>query len=422
MSFNVDRHTFSLLTAVLALAAGAIGCNGNSGSATNGGGDSKVIKIYSSLPRTGSAKEQTDTIVNGIRMALEEANYKVGEFTIEYEDKDDATAAAGQWTADREAIVANEAVLDEDVMVYIGTFNSGAAKTALPILNRAGLLMISPANTAIGLTKPDPTEPGTPGIHRPTGKNNYFRVVPTDDLQGSYAADWALDMGVKKVYVLDDNEVYGRGIALVFAAHCEEIGIEVLGHESIDPKSLEFKSKMTSIKALDPDLIYFGGTTQSAGGQLAKDLVAAGLDAKFMVPDGCFEQAFIESAGAENLNDRCFLTFGGLPPEKLEGKGKEFVEKYVAKYGSQPQAYAVYGYEAAKAALEAIRLAGKKDRAAIVEGCKSIKDFEGALGTWSFDENGDTTMRVLSGNTVTDGKFEFVRLLGDSGGDEPKAE
>jgi branched-chain amino acid transport system substrate-binding protein len=238
--------------------------------------------------------------------------------------------------------------------------------------------------------------------------------VPTDDLQGSYAADWAKEMGVKKVYVLDDNEVYGRGIALVFASHCEEIGLEVLGHESIDPKSLEFKSKMTSIKALDPDLVYFGGTTQTAGGQLAKDLVAAGLDAKFMVPDGCFEEAFIESAGAENLNGRCFITFGGLLPSKLEGAGKEFVEKYKAKYKSEPQAYAIYGYEAAQAALEAIRISGKKDRTAIVEACKSIKDFEGALGKWSFDENGDTTMRVLSGNTVTSGKFEFVRLLGDS--------
>ena len=117
------------LLGALALFASA-GCN-NGGTATSGGND-KVIRIYSSLPRTGSAKEQTDTIVNGIRMALEEADYKVGDFTIEYEDKDDATAAAGQWTPERESIIANEAVKDRDVMVYIGTFNSGAAKIAIP--------------------------------------------------------------------------------------------------------------------------------------------------------------------------------------------------------------------------------------------------------------------------------------------------
>jgi branched-chain amino acid transport system substrate-binding protein len=395
--------------ALLALLVGLVGC-GTRGNST--AEPTKVIKIVSSFPRTGSARAQTDTIVNGIKLALEEAGHKVGDFTIEYEDMDDATAAAGQWTAEAETANANRAVKDPDVMVYIGTYNSGAAKVAMPILNKAGVLMVSPANTWPGLTKPDIGDPGEPDIYRPSGKVTYFRVVPADDLQGSLAADWAKDMGAKRVYVLDDNEVYGRGIAQLFDQRAQEIGLEVLGHESIDAKSQEFKSLMTTIKGTNPDLVYFGGTTQSKGGQLAKDLVAAGLDAKFMCPDGCFEEAFIESAGAENLNDRCFITFGGLPPDKLEGAGKEFVEKYKAKYKSEPEAYAIYGYEAAKVALEAIRKAGKKDRSAIVEACRTLKDYEGALGKWSFDENGDTTMRVLSGSTVKDGKFTFVRLLG----------
>lgn len=412
MPIQLPSKAALILLAGLALLA-PIGCN-NGGTAANGGND-KVIRIYSSFPRTGSARAQTNTIVNGIKLALEEADYKVGEFTIDYRDKDDATASAGQWTAEAETANADEAVKDKDVMVYIGTYNSGAAKVAMPILNRAGILMISPANTWPGLTKPDLGDPGEPEVYRPTGKINYFRVVPADDLQGFLAADWAKQMGVKKVYVLDDNEVYGRGIGRLFHERCDEIEIDVLGHESIDAKLQEFKSLMTKIKALNPDLIYFGGTTQSKGGQLAKDMVAAGLDAKFMVPDGCFEEAFITSAGADNLNGRCYVTFGGLPPDKLEGRGKEFVEKYKAKFGGEPEAYAIYGYEAMKAALEAIRIAGKKDRAAIVEACKSIKDFEGALGTWSFDENGDTTMRVLSGNMVKDGKFEFVQLLGQEG-------
>lgn len=392
------------------LAACVAGCG--SGGSAGGGGDSKVIKIVSSLPRTGSARVQTDTIVNGIKLALEEAGHRAGDFTIEYEDMDDATAAAGQWTAEAETANANRAVKDPDVMVYIGTYNSGAAKVAMPILNKAGVLMISPANTWPGLTKPDIGDPGEPDIYRPSGKVTYFRVVPADDLQGSLAADWAKEMGLNRVYVLDDNEVYGRGIAQLFDQRAQEIGLEVLGHESIDAKSQEFKSLMTTIKGANPDLVYFGGTTQTKGGQLAKDLVAAGLQAKFMCPDGCFEEAFIQSAGAENLNDRCFITFGGLPPDKLEGAGREFVDKYQAKYKSTPEAYAIYGYEAAKVALEAIRKAGQKDRAAIVEACRTLQDFDGALGQWSFDENGDTTMQVLSGNTVRDGKFTFVRLLG----------
>jgi branched-chain amino acid transport system substrate-binding protein len=376
------------------------------------GGSPNLIRIVSSLPRTGSARQQTDTIVNGIRMAIEEAGGKAGQFQIEYLDLDDATASAGQWTAEAETANAEQAVKDPDVMAYIGTYNSGAAKISMPILNRAELLMVSPANTWPGLTKPGTGDPSEPDVYRPSGKLNYVRVVPADDLQGSLAAEWAKDMNLMKVYILDDNEVYGRGIANLFEERAVEIGLNVLGHESIDAKAQEFKSLMVKIKALEPDLIYFGGTTQSKGGQIAKDMVAAGLTAKLMVPDGCVEQAFITSAGAENINERCFFTFGGLPPDKLEGAGKEFVTKYEAKYQGKPEAYAIYGYECARVVLEAIRLAGKKDRSAITQAALSIKDFDGALGKLTFDENGDTSIKVLSGQTVKDGQFTFVRVLG----------
>ncbi|HET6884416.1 MAG TPA: branched-chain amino acid ABC transporter substrate-binding protein [Pirellulales bacterium] len=376
------------------------------------GGRPGVIKIVSSLPRTGSIKSQTDSIVGGIRLALEEAEGQSGGFRIEYADWDDATAAAGQWTAEAEIANAERAVLDPDVMIYLGTYNSGAAKISLPSLNGAGLLMLSPINTWPGLTKAGRGDPGEPDIYRPTGRNTFARVVPTDDLQGPLGADWAYDLGARRVYILDDTEVYGRGIATLFDERARELGMTVLGHESIDARAQEFKSLMTSIKKLRPDLVYFGGTTQSKGGQLAKDMAAVGLKCKLMVPDACMEEAFIRSAGAENLNDRCYLTFAGLPPQHLTGAGRRFVEKYQTRYGKMPEAYAVYGYEAAKVALAAIERAGKKDRQAIINACLSLRNFDGgALGRWSFDVNGDSTLRTLSGSIVHHGRFEFVRSI-----------
>jgi branched-chain amino acid transport system substrate-binding protein len=376
------------------------------------GNDPGMIRIVSSLPRTGSAKGQTDTIVNGIRLALEEVNYEVAGFRLLYSDLDDATAAAGQWTPDAETSNALRAAGDPNVMAYIGTYNSGAAKVSMPILNKAGVLMVSPANTWPGLTKPGVGEPGEPEMYQPSGKLNYVRVVPADDLQGPLAADWAKEMGLNKVFVIDDKEVYGRGLAVMFLGRAEAIGLDVVGASSIDPKSLDFKAFLRTVKDLEPDLIYFGGTTQSKGGQLAMDMVDIGLEAKMMVPDGCMEQAFIDSAGAANLEGRCFVTFGGIPPDKYTGEAKVFGDKYLAQFGSQPEAYSIYGYESARVALEAIRRAGVKDRAAIVQAAFGIRDFPGALGTWSVDENGDTTLAAISGNTVKGGKFEFVKLLG----------
>jgi branched-chain amino acid transport system substrate-binding protein len=259
MSINLRRLAACL---VAALALAGFGCNNSSqspqGKVADGakpkedekppafeGAKSGKIKIVSSMPRTGSAKGQTDTIANGIKLALEQANYNVGDFTIEYEDLDDATATAGSWDAEQESKNAAKAIGDSDVMVYIGTYNSGAAKISMPLLNKAGILMISPANTTPGLTKPNTGEKNEPDCYRPSGKVNYYRVVPTDDIQGPVGAAWAKRLTAKlgkprSVYILDDGELYGIGVAKNFQQECENLKIEVLGRESVDVKAQEF--------------------------------------------------------------------------------------------------------------------------------------------------------------------------------------
>lgn len=375
-------------------------------------GAQETVKIVSSLPRTGSANAQTTTMVNGIKMAIEEAGNKAGPFTIVYEDWDDASPERGQWDPAVVAANADKAVRDTDVIAVIGTYNSGAAKIMMPKLNQAGVAMVSPANTWPGLTKPGVGEANEPMVYRPSGNITYFRVVPADDIQGAVGAKWAKELGCKKVFVLHDRELYGKGIADIFQKSAPANGLTVTGFEGIDPKASNYRSLVTKIRQTGSDLVYYGGTTQTNGGQIAKDLRAGGLkDIKYMVPDACFEQAFIEAAGAANLDGRTYVTFGGVPPEELTGKGAEFVAKYKAKYGSAPEGYAVYGYDSAKAVIGAIERAGSKDRAAIIKELAATKDLDGGLGKWSFDANGDTTLTTMSGNAVEGGQFKFVKLL-----------
>jgi branched-chain amino acid transport system substrate-binding protein len=382
--------------------------------------DGETITIVSSLPRTGSARGQTDTIVEGIRLAISEVDETIvlsgTTYRLRYLDMDDATAAAGQWTAEQERANANLAIKDPNVMIYIGTYNSGAAKQSMPMLNRANILMVSPANTSSELTKPNYGARDEPyKRYRPSGGVNYVRVVPTDDLQGPAGADWANDAGWKKVYILDDNEAYGKGIATRFEERAREIGLNVLGRETIDFKSQEFSALMTKIKRLDPDLIYFGGTTQTKAGQVAKDMVKAGMNrCKMMGPDGTYEQAMIDSAGAEVLNGRFFCTFCGLTPEKMTDTpgGKKFVDDFTRFYNRPPsEAYALYGYECGRVALAALRTANVKDRAAICKAGRELRDFPGVIAPFSFDENGDTTLMDMSGIAVEDGKFVFSKTL-----------
>ena len=406
----MQRRIFLTTCAFFALCA--CGKSGDAGNSTPPMRDPTLIKIVSSLPRTGSANAQTTTMVNGIKMAIEEVGAKVGKFRLTYEDWDDASAKKGDWDPEVEASNADKAVKDPDVMFYIGTYNSGAAKIAMPILNKASLVMISPGNTYPGLTKPGMGEPGEPAVYRPTGNVNYFRVVPADDIQGKAAAEWIKQLGGHKVYVLDDRGLYGKGIADVFVATAADFGLQVLGREGIDPKAQEYRSLMTKIKALGPDFIFYGGTTQTNAGQIAKDIVAVGLNAKIVVPDGCREDAFIQAAGADNVNGKAFVTFGGLPPEELKGKGAEFVKAYKAKYKQDPEAYAVYGYAAARAALDALEKAAKKDRGALRLAMSTVEQKDGVLGSWKFDKNGDTTLTTMSGSTVENGKFKFAIMLG----------
>jgi branched-chain amino acid transport system substrate-binding protein len=397
-------------TALFAFAA----CSGGS----SGSGVSGEIEVWSSLPRQGSSKAQSDTMVNAINLAISERGGKVGNLTIKYVDKDDSTAAAGKWDEATEIKNANDAVANDRLVAYIGTLNSGAAKLSIPILCPKGIVMVSPANTYPGLTVAEGAEEGEPAKYYPNScARNYARTITNDNLQGNAGALWASQLGAKAVYVLDDTELYGKGIADVFRAKAPEYGMTLAGSDSIDGKATDYKALAEKIKGTSPDLVYYGGITQNNAGQLWRDLRDAMPDVMLMGPDGILEQEWIDAAGA--AAEGSFITFGGLPPEKLEGKGADFIGKYTETYPNNPaEAYTAYAYEAANVVLDAIDRALKKNptdmnqlRQFVREEVFATKDFQGVLGTWSFDANGDTSLTEMTANIVKDGKFTFEKII-----------
>ena len=408
------------LTKMAALAAVAVlTVTACSTTPSGGGADKGTIEIWSSLPRQGSSKAQTDTIVNAIKLALEEAGNKAGGYTIVYKDVDDSTAAAGKWDEATEIKNANDAVANDKLVAYIGTFNSGAAKLSIPILCAKGIVMISPANTYPGLTKAGKGEEGEPDKYYPNGcARNYTRTVPADDFQGLAGAVWAKKLGLTSAYVLDDTELYGKGIADVFNKEAPGQGITVLGRDGIDGKATDYKALAEKIKAAAPELVYYGGITQNNAGQLWRDLRdALGADVKLMGPDGIFESEFIKAAG--EAAEGTYITFGGVPPDQLIGAGAEFIKKYNEKYTDAPaEAYTAYGYEVANVVLAALERAAATNpadndalRAALNKEIFATKDYAGVLGTWSFNAEGDTSLTEMSGQVVTGGKFVFETVI-----------
>ncbi|HZY44872.1 MAG TPA: branched-chain amino acid ABC transporter substrate-binding protein [Anaerolineae bacterium] len=416
-----------LIVTLLVLASVLMGaCTPAAGPAATTAPTGGTLKIVSSLPLTGASLTQTDTIVKSIQLKLKQINNKVcgGNYTIVYESGDDASAALGAWDPAVETENANKAVADASVIAYIGTFNSGAARLSIPILNKVSLVMVSPANTNPGLTKPGKGDPAKnePDVYYPSGKRNYVRVVAADDIQGAVAANWAKTLGVTSVYILDDADVYGKGVADVFNKSAVALGLKVIAQESIDPKAADYKALMTKIAASNggnaPDMIYVGMDVDHNAAQLLKDKVSTMGDntkVKFMGPDGVQTQAFIDGAG-KDVAEGAYATVGGIPNEQLPASAQQYLKDYAAAYGATNEPYAVYGYEAINVVINALENVCKNggnptDRATVRDAVFATKNYSGVLGTWSFDQYGDTSLTDMTGYVVKGGKYEAVGVL-----------
>ncbi len=239
-----------LLTA-LALGVSACGGsdNGSGGSSSSGGGGPTTLTIYSSLPLQGDSRAQSTDVVNGEKLALEEAGGKVGKYKITYKSLDDSTAAAGKWDPGQTSADARKAAQDQSTIVYLGEFNSGASAISLPITNEAGILQISPSNTYVGLTRSEGADKGEPDKYYPSGKRTFGRVVPADHIQAAAQVAYQKGEGCTKVYILNDKEVYGAGIAKQVANIAKTQGLQVLGNDGIDTKAANFRTLATKIKS-----------------------------------------------------------------------------------------------------------------------------------------------------------------------------
>ena len=409
-------RTLLLLLAAVVLAL-LVGCGGAGGGREGGGEEGSTAKIVSDFPRQGANRFQTMTMVNAIKLAIGQRDGKAGNVTIEYESLDDATAQTGQWDAAKCAENAQKAAQDEEIIGWIGPFNSGCAAVQIPILNEAHLGMISPSNTYVGLTKPG-GKPNEPEKYYPTGERNYARVIVTDDKQGQAGAKLMQEEGWESVYILDDKETYGKGIADQLQQTAEDLGIEILGREGIDGSAANYGSLMNKIAQTDPDAIYFGGIIENDADQLVKDKVGAGMsneEVAFIVPAGVYVDTYLSQGG--DAAEGTWVTFGGLPEGELSAEGQEFVKTYQQKYDDEIQPYTPYAYEAANVMLDAIERASEEaggdvpDRQAVLEQIFATEDYKGVLGTWSFDEDGDTTLTELSILKVEGGKFQLDRTL-----------
>ena len=407
----------SLASLLLALALVVAACGSDKSSGGKAGAGGKSLTIYSSLPLQGASRPQSLDVINGEKLALKQAGNKAGDFTIKYVSLDDATAAAGKWDAQQTSANARKVAQDDTAIAYLGEFNSGASAISIPITNEGGILQVSPSNTQLGLTKSGPgATQGEPDKYYPSGKRNFGRVVPVDTIQGAAQALFMKDQGVTSLYVLDDKEVYGQGVAANTTDSAKKAGIKLAGSDSWDGKAANYRALASKVKASGANAVFLGGILQNNGPQLSKDLYAAVPDALQFCPDGFADDTFIKELDAK-VQKQLRCTAPTVSPEELPPAGQKFYDDFSKTYNKPKDEiapYAVYGYEAMTDVLAAIKKGGD-DKAAVIKAFFETKKTDSVLGPYEIDKDGDTTLTLYGAYLAKGGKLVFNKALKPQG-------
>jgi branched-chain amino acid transport system substrate-binding protein len=369
--------------------------------------------IASDLPLQGSGRTQTSQMTRAIKFILNKHGWKAGKYSLAYQSCDDSTAQAGKWDSGKCSANANNYAQNSSVVGVIGTFNSGCAEIIIPVLNRAPngpVAMVSPANTYVGLTHGGPgTAAGEPGKYYPTGKRNYARVVAADDYQGAADAILAKSLGVKKVFILNDKEAYGLGVATNFKNAAKRLGMTVSGFTAWDGKASSYEALATKIQSSGAQGVFLGGLICENGGKLIKDLKANAPKVKIMSPDGFTPvSAVVQEAGsaAEGMT----VSVAGLPNSALKGAGASFVKAFTKADKRSPDPYSVYAAQAAEALVAAIAQSNGS-RSDVAKQLFKINIANSILGHVSFNANGDVTSNPVTIYKVKSGKSTTLKVI-----------
>ncbi len=415
------RRKLAGVAACLALAAGPAACGDDDdddggGGAEGGGGE--TVNVYSSLPLQGAQSLQTTAMVDGIKLALEQADGKAGQVKITYTSLDDSTAQAGTWTPEATSANARRVAQDDTAVAYIGEFNSGASAISIPLLNEVPIAQISPSNTAVGLTSDEPgADEGEPDKYYPSGERHYLRIVPKDTIQGAALATLMSEDGCSNTYILNDKEVYGAGLARNIESAAQEAGVEVLANDGIDPKAPNFRSQAATMKSEGAECFVFAGVTPNGAVQLYKDVAAAVPDARLYGPDGVSNPEFFDAQEGglpADVTEKVKVTVATLSPDEYPPDGQRFFDQFREKYDVESvDPYAIYGYEAMRLVLDTCEQLGPDctDRQAMIEALFNTKGRESVLGTYDIDENGDTTITDYGVYIVEGGELVFDRTI-----------
>jgi branched-chain amino acid transport system substrate-binding protein len=403
-----------LCLAALALVPALGGCGGvgSSPAAQNVG---QQLTVYSSLPLQGPSAAISRQIVGGEKLALSDAGGHVGGLTVSYVSLDDSNPTTGEWDPGVTAANAKAAAQDRTTIAYLGELNSGATAVSLPLINAAGILQVSPASPYVGLTSSLDAGQDEPERFYPTAKRTFGRVAPGDPTQAAAQVELLHRLGVRRLYVLADQDPFDTPLAQIVAGDAEHARIEVRGLDSLTiAPGASFSGEVSKIVKSGAQAVFLSATATGEAALLARQLHAVKPHLWLLASNTMLNAAFTSRLGlAESTT---LLGTPALPTRHYPASAQRVLARYRQRFDATPGSYVLYGYEAMSVVLDAIRSAGSHgdDRQAVIGRFFATRRHSSVLGAYSIQPTGETTFSDYAIDRVLGGRPVFWRALHSS--------
>jgi branched-chain amino acid transport system substrate-binding protein len=321
----------------------------------------------------------TDT-KRGVEIAVNDEHGKVLGHPIKLTVEDTGCSPEGGQAA------ATKIASDPTVVAAIGSNCSSAAKPGVPILWKAGIVTVSPSNTAPYLTDPK----------RGSEYDGYLRTCHNDKIQGAVAAEFAWKvLKVRRAATIHDGSVYAQQLQAVFADTFRKMGGTITSQEAVAPTDTDMHPVLTKIATGHPELIYYPVFVAAGGFITRQAKEVPGLEkVHLMAADGCFSPDFYKAAGEAAVG----MNHSSPDFSAFAGGYKAFLAEHMKKYGEKPIApFHAHAYDAAMMIFSAIKKVGKRapdgtlyiGREKLRDALYATKNFKGLTGNLTCNEYGD---------------------------------
>lgn len=398
------------LAALAAVIPGIAGCGGAPVAASETAGNQ--LAVYSSLPLQGEQAAISQQLVGGEKLALSQAGGHVGPFKVSYVSLDDANPTNGQWSPGETAGNAKQAAQDTSTIAYLGDYDSGATAISLANLNNAGILQVSPASPYVGLTSSLDAGQDEPERFYPTGKRTFGRLQPGDPAQAAAQVRLMHMLGVKKTFVLDDQDAFQMPLAAIVAGDAAKAGIAVAAHDSIaiEPGSV-FKGEVEKIVASHAQAVFVAAGGGAGTVALWRELHQADPHLLLLGASGMDDSTFTSQIGS--AGSVTYLTTPILPLALYPSSSRRVIADYRRLFGGEASPYVLYGYESMSVVLDSIRRAGSRgnNRSTVISMFMSTHDRSSVIGRYSIEPDGETTLPTYGVQRVVQGQPVFYRAI-----------